>query len=54
MKKRYKFYSAADKKEEAIGTVEAASSMEAAKLFAKRKLLSLADFLGIFSLRSEK
>lgn len=54
MKKRYKFYSATDKKEEAIGSVEAVSSLEAAKMFAKRKLISLADFLNIFSLRSEK
>jgi len=48
--KRFSFFSKSDKKKEAISITEASGRLEAAKIFAARKKLSLKQFLRIFSI----
>ena len=44
----FKFYSKINKDQETIGRTVATSRLQAAKLFAERKQLSLKEFLKIF------
>ena len=45
----FKFYSKIDKDQETIGRTVTTSRLQAAKLFAERKQLSLKEFLKVFS-----
>ena len=44
----FKFYSRNDKNQETIGRTVTTSRLQAAKMFAERKQLSLKEFLKIF------
>ena len=47
----FKFYNRNDKDQETIGRVVTTSRLQAAKLFAERKQLSLKSFLKIYSVK---
>ena len=48
----FKFYNRNDKNQEIIGRVVTTSRLQAAKLFAERKQISLKEFLKIFGVKN--